>query len=183
MRSGLVSLLSRRLDGPARSLAFAAAAALVVLAGCLVALRGAGTAAERPSPRSADPAVRPLGDAALAPSIGRVRPAGGVARVNVAAAREVARRFLTGYLPYAYGRSTSRAFEAATTRAVKLRLTPRPRVPPRTRRLRARIVTLAVEATERSARAVAFVEDGERRYTVELELRRVAGRWLVSALR
>jgi hypothetical protein len=166
-----------------------------------VLVMGAAAAAfallDRPEPARAPaahppPTVRPARTPAAAPAatatpVARERPSeeghppAPVARPRVQAAKRAARRFLAGYLPYSYGQRRARRIRAATP-ALKRRLArERPRVPPRERARRARVMLVqAAGVGARRAGIVALVADGARSYSVALELVRARAGWRVT---
>ncbi len=174
-------------DDERRRLFIFAAAGLVALAGVLVVQQAtAPERAARPAPAPLAPLARPSPPAGGGDP-GRSGPSDeGSARyvptqAEVAGVKRAARRFLTGYLPYTYGRS-----RATRIRSIDLALREElarqpPRVPPTVARLRPRVGAVQTEAVggERAS-ALAFVRDGRRRYTVTLGLERVEGEWLVT---
>jgi hypothetical protein len=101
---------------------------------------------------------------------------------DVTAAKRGARRFLTDYLPYTYGRGEAEEIRSAAP-ALRAELARQPpRVPPTvTRRARPRVTTLQAETAERDwASVLALVADGRRRYTITLGLEREASEWRVA---
>jgi hypothetical protein len=100
---------------------------------------------------------------------------------RTAAAKHAAGRFLSGYLPYAYGQHRSRAIPAATA-GLRHRLATRPpRVPARESRRHPRVVLVQSDGAGRErATVTALVDDGARRYTIVLELARGRSGWLVT---
>lgn len=183
--SRLSSLWIRPLAERERAPLFLIAGALVIAAALALYLsRGEPSERTDSSARAQRAAPREDPDAPRAPAAvaTRARRAGlspGDAR-NV---ERTARRFLAGYLPYAYGQAGAGSItggSAAPELRRRLRDDP-PRVPPGTARLRPRIESLQTEAaSDRAAEVLVSVDDGTRRYAFPLTLERVSGRWRVS---
>lgn len=105
--------------------------------------------------------------------------AGGLAR-----ARQVAKRFLVGYLPFLYGHGRARAIEGVVP-SLRLKLTrTRTLVTPVERRRHPRLMSLAAIGQANGAvLATAFVEDGGvTAYALRVILRREPAGWLVSGV-
>jgi hypothetical protein len=104
-----------------------------------------------------------------------------VSRSELRVVKRTARRFLLDYLPFTYGRGSARNIRAASARLrAELAASP-PRVPPRERRDRPRVVMLQLDGAGRAwAGVVALVDDGARRYSVALTLARVGRAWQVT---
>jgi hypothetical protein len=100
-------------------------------------------------------------------------------------ALRAARRFLRGYLLYAYGRGSALAVDAATGALRGRLLREPPRVPEAVRQRRARVANLTtVEGGFERARLVADVDDDRTRYSIVLVMTRVRGRtWAVAEVR
>jgi hypothetical protein len=95
--------------------------------------------------------------------------------------KRAARRFLAGYLPYAYGRASVGEIRAVSDRLRRRLARDRPRVWARERRRRPRTELLQAEGvSRRHAHVAALVSDGARRYTVPLELERSSAGWTVT---
>lgn len=191
----LRAVLNRPLRDSDRPRLFALAVAVIVaVAGGLV-LFDTGAAPERPSPRAAvlpPPAARtpstapspsPPAAASEAPSeegppVGRE-----ASRKDVAEASRAARRFLLGYLPYAYGQRSASDLRSATPRLRSRLARERPRVPAGERGRRPRVVLVHADgAGPQRAGIAALVSDGVRRYSVSLELERTAVGWMVTGV-
>ena len=188
-------LLNRPLEDGERPRLFAAAALVIVAAGIAFALvddAGPSAAPSRATTSTpASPTRAPAGPVKLpalpaapleAPSEEGQPPAAVAAsRAEVTHAKRAARRFLAGYLPYAYGQASPRRIRAASAR-LRLRLTrDHPRVSARERRRRPRVELLQAEGvSRRHAKLAALVSDGGRRYTVPLELERTPAGWIVT---
>jgi hypothetical protein len=186
----LRSYLNRPIRDSERPRLFAAAAAVIVAAALLLSVasgdradepaarhaRAPVAAAPPPTERIADPARLPV------PSEEGRRPVSErPAQEQIAAAKRAARAFLAGYLPYTYGRGRASAIPYATAdlrRALGLR---RPRVPTAERRRRVEVEALTVQgASPRRVGMLALVDDGRRRYSVQLALARYPGGWKVT---
>ena len=165
-----------------------------------VVLLLAGAAAlafiDRPTPRPA-PAPRPAPDPAPAAQLAEPAPpaaeerapseegkppaAMDVPRRVVTAAERAGRRFLTGYLPYSYGRRDARRIPAISDRLRARLQRERPRVPPEVRNRRPQLVLLHADGVaRRNGTLVALVSDGAHSYSVRLELERAAAGWRVT---
>jgi hypothetical protein len=189
------AVLNRPLEDGERPRLFAAAAAVIVAAGIAFALlddTGPSAAPSRAATATlASPTPAPVASAELpappaapleAPSEeGQAPTSVAASRAEVAQAKRAARRFLAGYLPYAYGQASARRIGAVSTR-LRLRLTrDRPRVSARERRRRPRVELLqAAGVGRRHAKFGALVTDGARRYTVPIELQRASVGWTVT---
>jgi hypothetical protein len=185
--------LNRPLSDAERPRLFASAVALIVGAAAILAVLDDGGASPPPSSPGAaspdrvyeppQPAAEPL--TAIEPPSEEGNPPAAVqaSRRDVAEAKRAARRFLADYLPYSYGQGHAAQIEPAD-RELRQRLArERPRVPVRERRRRPRLELLHADgAGHRQARMVALVNDGQRRYTVELELARTSSGWQVTAV-
>ena len=186
----LRALWTRPIRDEERMPIFLGAAVVLVLAAVLLALTRGGeeaVTAARPAAAEPEPAApapdEPLPRREAEGEADRERPAT-VSGRDVRAAKRTARRFLTGYLPYSYGRGPASAVGTAATPELRAELaaTP-PRASARVRRLEPRVGSVQVEAmTSRSVAVAAFVEDGERSYSIALGLERGASGWQVSGL-
>jgi hypothetical protein len=137
---------------------------------------------------------RPSPAAVAAPSPSPDRAAGGeaeprntpaVAPRETRAATAAARAFLAGYLPYSYDRTDAQRIRAAAKSLLRQLLSSPPRVPAAVAaRSRPRLVSVRAQAATGGANVLvrAIVDDGPRRYGVLLEVRKVAGAWLVTAV-
>jgi len=99
-------------------------------------------------------------------------------------AESAARAFLTGYLPYSYGRATARRILAATP-ALRHELAGNPpHVSARTMRTAHPLVRqLRVSGLNGSrAYVLAQVDDGSRTYATSLTIERHGHRWLVATV-
>jgi hypothetical protein len=136
----------------------------------------------RPAAGAPAPLLTPAASAPPAePSEEGTRTPVAASRVDVAASKRAARRFLARYLPYTYGRGRARRIRPATPALRRRLFDNRPRVPARERRRAPRLVLLQSESVgHRHAELVALVGDGRRRYTVGLELARTRAGWQVD---
>ena len=174
-------------DGDRTRLFVAAVATILAGTGVLTFL---DAARERPPRHSPPPAARTTPSPGAAVTVAPVEtpnaprsPAAGTpaSRDVVETAKRTARRFLTDYLPYTYGRRPARSIRAATLRLRRRLATERPRVPPAVRRRHPRVLLVQSEGVSRTRAAVtALVGDGAHRYTVELELQRGRSGWTVT---
>ena len=104
-----------------------------------------------------------------------------VSRSDLRVVKRTARRFLLDYLPFTYGRGSARHIRAASARLRAELAAEPPRVPPRERRHRPRVVLLQLDGAGRAwAGVVALVDDGARRYSVAMTLARVGRSWQVA---
>jgi hypothetical protein len=172
--------LNRPLTDADRPRLFGLAVAVILLiALALTLLRNAGEGP--PAGTEAPPAATQPARAA-APSEDREPPdALAVTRADVSEVKRAARRFLAGYLPYSYGRRAPDAIVGATQQLRAELVSERPRAPAGAHHRRPRIVLLQTEGAGREhAGILALVNDGERRYTVPLELARLEAGWRVT---
>jgi hypothetical protein len=129
--------------------------------------------------RSSSPSAGETG-----PGEREARSAPAVAPGEAALAERAAHAFLVGYLPYSYGRARAERIRGAARRLLReLERTP-PRVPAAVARAAPQLVSVHADATlgDLAINVVAVVDDGQRRYRVPLELRRIHGRWVVTAV-
>jgi hypothetical protein len=104
-----------------------------------------------------------------------------ISRSELRIVKRTARRFLLDYLPFTYGRGSARNIRAASARLRAELAADPPRVPPRERRQRPRVVLLQLDGAGRTwAGVVALVDDGARRYSVALTLARIGRAWQVT---
>lgn len=98
-------------------------------------------------------------------------------------ARQAARRFLRGYLPYLYSRRARRRVTDATAAVRRSLARGRARVTPTQRRRHPRVAGLSLTAQARgTAVASARIDDGGGAYAITFTLSRHRGRWSVSDL-
>src|SRR4051812_45230995 len=158
------------------ALALAASAAVPLGVGGL-----RGGASDRPAPSALR--VYPTVPARGAPREPTTPPAAGCS-AHERAALAAARRFLAGYLPYSYGQApATRIRGAAPPLMSSLRRQP-PRVAAADRRLRPRLIDLEVAQVngDLGFALAATIEDGRRRYPINLAVRAEGARWRVVAL-
>src|SRR5262245_11393489 len=137
----------------------------------------AATPPAPPMPAAAAPAER------TAPPSEESEPSAGTAisRTELRVVKRTARRFLLDYLPFTYGHGSARHIRAASAHLRAHPAADPPRVPPRERRHRPRVVLLQLDGAGRAwAGVVALVDDGARRYSVALTLGRAGRAWQVT---
>ena len=188
-------VLNRPLDDGERPRLFAVAAAVILAAGITFALLDdAGPSAAPSRAATATPAFSPASPALPpelpaqtaapleAPSEEGAPPAAlAASRADVAQAKRAARRFLVGYLRYAYGKGNARQIRTVSVQLRGRLARDRPRVSARERRRQPRVELLqAAGVSRRHAELLALVSDGARRYTVPLELKRSSTGWTVT---
>lgn len=144
----------------------------IVLAGC-----GANKSA--PSTPAPPPAPGPI--------IGGTTPTTAQDPLSAAARRaaeRAVRRFLTGYLPFLYGRGSARDVAPVTPSVAQALRAGSARVTPAQRRRRPRATALKVTGqTSRSALATVTVRDGgPAPFQLTLTVERRDGRWVISDL-
>lgn len=131
------------------------------------------------------PARRPLPRVASASSpSGAPQHATRVSSAQPASPREVARTFLAGYLPLAYGRGEAKSVRAVTPALRSQLMSERTLVAPAELRRQARVVSLVTIGRARGlVVATALLDDGGiANYALQMSLREWRGRWLVSAI-
>jgi hypothetical protein len=181
-------------EGERRRLFALAAAAILVAAGALAVTDRSrprsqhatrSRAATAPAPPAALSPLRATDAVSLQAPSEEGRPGTDLegTRTDVDAAKRAARRFLTGYLPYSYGRRSARRIPAATTQLRRDLAANPPRVPTRERRRHPRLVLLQSNGVGPvRGDLVALVRDGRLRYTVALELARRRHGWAVTVV-
>jgi hypothetical protein len=99
-------------------------------------------------------------------------------------ARWVATRFLAGYLPFAYARSSAIAIRGVTPTLRRQLLRQRARLTPVERRRRPRVLALqTIGTTPTFVVATAVIDDGGvAAYRLRFPLSRSVGRWAVSSV-
>jgi hypothetical protein len=186
--------LNRPLDDGDRPRLFAIAVAAIVGGTLILTVIGRAPArppkhVERraPAPAATPPAppvaASPVRVGQSAPPSEESAPNSGleVSRSELRVVKRTARRFLLDYLPFTYGRGSARNIRAASPRLRAELAAEPPRVPPRERRQRPRVVMLQLDGAGRTwAGVVALVDDGARRYSVALTLGRVGRAWQVT---
>jgi hypothetical protein len=159
---------------------------LVVAGGALLALAAVLAALTLTSPRGhrQRPPVRqaPVSGPVQLTSPRRLPPP--VPAIAIARARRVAERFLTGYLPFAYGRGGALAISDITSGLRQQLLHKRSRLTPVERRRRPRVVSLQTTGTTPTfVVATAVIDDGGMTtYHLRFTLDGGAGRWLVGGV-
>jgi len=185
--------LNRPLRDAERPALFAVSIAVLAAAAAILALLDDAAPAPR-QPAAAAPATVPLvpaepGDAAASPAAtpeapseeGRPPANLQATRADVGRVKRVARRFLTRYLPYTYGRGSARRIRGCMPVLRRRLARERPRVPRAVRRRRPRLELLQSNGVSpQRAQLVALVRDGKRRYTIPLRLARAASGWTVT---
>lgn len=179
----LRALADRPIAEHQRRLAFALAAAIIVIAaGVLILTRGSSPPGMPPRPAAPNAPPRPS-----APPSPIAPPASGAPRrpaAAPAAAGQDARVFLHGYLAYLYGHAAARAIRGATPRLTRRLERERPRVSPATRARHPRIVALTARriAGGRIAATATIADGGVARYPILVVLARHRGRWQATEL-
>ena len=191
MLDRLRQLWNRPLRDGDRPRLFVTAVALIAASAAVLTQLDGPSPAPRPHRAATSPVTKPQAPAAApaaTPAMDRgepseeghrtlVRPA----RTDVAASKRAARRFLAGYLPYTYGRVRARAIQSATGELQRQLVGQRLRVPAGERHRVPRLTLLQSNSVgHRHAELLALVDDGERRYTIALELIRTATGWRVT---
>jgi hypothetical protein len=187
----LHAFMDRPLRDTDRPRLFALAVVLLLAGAAVLALLDPPAPQPAPPPRAPDPAPAPslppesVPAAAADPRAlneeGKPPAAMDVSRQQVAAAERAGRRFLTGDLPYSYGRRDAHRIPAASDRLRARLARERPRIPPNVRERRAQLVLLhAHGVARRNGELVALVSDGAHSYSVLLELERAPAGWRVT---
>jgi hypothetical protein len=104
----------------------------------------------------------------------------------VRGASRAARRFLSGYLPYSYGRRDARTIRSAAPSLRSALARQAPRVPPAlAERARPRLERLQVSGIAAAGRVIllAHIDDGQSSYVALLTVRRRGDRWAVGQVR
>jgi hypothetical protein len=107
-------------------------------------------------------------------------------RRAVRGASGAARRFLSGYLPYSYGRRDARAIPSASASLRRELAAQAPRVPPAlAEKARPRLERLQVSGIAARQRVIllAHIDDGQGRYVALLTVQRRGDRWAVGQVR
>jgi hypothetical protein len=186
--------LSRPLDDGDRPRLFAMAVASIVGGALILTVIGRAPARPakhvvrgEPAPTATPPApavlTSPVQVVQSGPPSEESEPKAGleVSRSELRIVKRTARRFLLDYLPFTYGRGSARHIRAASARLRAELAAEPPRVSPRERRHRPRVVLLQLDGTGRAwAGVVALVDDGARRYSVALTLARIGRGWQVT---
>jgi len=177
----LRALADRPIAEHERRLAFALAAAIIVIAAGVLVLTRTGSS---PAPRPTAPIApaRPAESAPAAPAAPATPAAPGNAPRPAAAppgATQDARAFLRGYLAYLYGHAPAREIRGAGPRLVRRLERERPRVSPATRQRHPRIIEIAARpvAGGRVATTASIADGGVAHYAITVTLQRHRGRW------
>lgn len=111
-------------------------------------------------------------------------PSRDVGQAALSAAIDPARRFVEGYLAYAYGRGRVSAIPDADPQLLRALAGQRARVPPAAAKRRPRLTTLRVTSrSPRIAQATATVAGPSTvQYALVFLLERRAGRWTVTEI-
>jgi hypothetical protein len=115
---------------------------------------------------------------------GEPNTAPAVATREAQAATAAARAFLDGYLPYSYGRADARRIRAAAGSLLREFEASPPRVPATVARARPRLISVHAQAAtgDLGIHVLAVVDDGQRRYSIPLSVRKDGRRWVVTAV-
>lgn len=171
-------------EGEHRGAAIGIFLVLLLLAGGLIAL---SSSVNPPSPKPAKVAAPAPVAAVPAPTASTTEqpsPDDPVQPSELRAARSAARRFLTGYLPFSYGRGGVNAIAGVSKELRDTLASNPPRVPPAEQRRHARIVNLeAQSATTDRAFVLALISDQKLTYSIGITVERVSGAWQATALR
>jgi hypothetical protein len=159
---------------------------VLVAVGALLALGAVMAALTLTSPygghKRRSPGQRPAAAGSPETSPRRLPPP--VSRAALLQVRQVAARFLAGYLPFAYGRGSALAIRGVTP-ALRLQLLrQRAQLTPVERRRRPRVVSLqTVGTTPAFVVATAVIDDGGvTTYRLRFALQAQAARWAVSSV-
>jgi hypothetical protein len=187
--------LNRPLEDGDRPRLFAIAAGVIVTGALVLALVGRTPPRPAshedqppPAPTAAAPAAPPAAPALADPAPtappseeAQPNPAVDLPRREQRAVKQTARTFLAGYLAFSYGHAPARRIRGATGSLRSQLAAHPPRVPPRERRRRPRVVLLQLDGAGKTwAGGVALVDDRARRYSVGLTLARRDGAWQVT---
>jgi hypothetical protein len=159
---------------------------LVVAIAALLALGAVMAALTLTSPpgghKQNRPPQRPAATGSPRPSPRRVPPP--VSTAALLEARQVAARFLAGYLPFAYGRGSALAIRGITPVLRGELLRRRARLTPVERHRRPRVMSLqTLGTTPAFVVATALIDDGGVTvYRLRFTLQREAARWAVSSV-
>jgi hypothetical protein len=125
---------------------------------------------------------RPVAAGSPQPSLRRLPPP--VSTAAMLEARQVAARFLAGYLPFAYGRGGALAIRGVTPARRRELLRQRAQLTPLERRRRPRVMSLqTIGTTPAFVVATAMIDDaGVSPYRLRFTLQLEAGRWAVSSV-
>lgn len=156
-----------------RHLAMCAAVVAVALAGC------GGHGAPQRSTSAPPPAPGPIIGGSTTPT-----PRNPLSFADRRAATDAVRRFLTGYLPYLYGRTPAGRVKPITPSVAQALRAGSARTTPAQRRRHPRATSVKVTGqTARSALAAVQVTDGgPASFQLTLTVERQGGRWVISDL-
>lgn len=99
-----------------------------------------------------------------------------------APAEQAARTFMTGYLPWLYGKAVVGAIhDGAQALTAHLEAEP-PRIPPTFEGLHPRLAAIGIQPHGVGWRAYALVTDGRETYDLVMAVKQLNGRWLVSSV-
>jgi hypothetical protein len=175
----LRALANRPMPEHQRTAAFVLAAAVLLGAAAFFMLgvpSSAPAPVATPAPAPAPPATERPGP--TDPPADRPDPT----PREVRRVKRTARQFLRGYLPYSYGQGSAERIQGASDELLAELADRPPRVAlnaPRGRRAKVTAVQAEAASAERMS-VLAFVEDSERDYALELALERVGETWRVS---
>jgi len=175
----LRALAARPIPEHQRTAAFVLAAAVLLGAAAFFMLgvpSSAPAPVATPAPAPAPPATERPGP--TDPPADRPDPT----PREVRRVKRTARQFLRGYLPYSYGQGSAERIEGASDELLAELADRPPRVALNAKRgRRAKVTAVQAEAASAERMSVlAFVEDSERDYALELALVRVGETWRVS---
>lgn len=147
--------------------------------GCIAAVVVAGCGAHQPNAATSDqspPAPGPI--IATGPAHG----GDPLTAAQRAAARATTRRFLSGYVPYLYGRARASTVAPVSTSVARTLRVGRARITPAQAARHPRVTGLSVIGQSRaSALATVTISDGgPAPYRLTLTVERRAGRWLIA---
>jgi hypothetical protein len=159
---------------------------VLVAVGALLALAAVMAALTLTNPHGGHkrrrPEQRPATAGSPHPSPPRLPPP--VSTAAMLQARQVAARFLAGYLPFAYGRGSALAIRGITPDLRHELLRQRAQLTPVERRRRPRVMSLQTIATTPAfVVATAMIDDGGvSTYRLRFTLQRETQRWAVSSV-
>lgn len=133
----------------------------------------------------ANPSTTAAPPPAPGPIIGTKRgPVDPLSRADRAAAARATRRFLTGYLPFLYGRGAAGRVHDATPSVLRAVRRSHARVTPAQRQRRPRVAALSLtgQTTDSAIATVTIADGGPAPYRLSLTVERRAGRWLIADL-
>ena len=143
---------------------------------------------ESGGPRNTVPVIRAVAIAELGATSydarARAEEGAAVPPREARAATAAARASFDGYLPYSYGQSDAGPIRAAAWRLLRELEASPPRVPAAVARARPRLISVRAEAAtgDLDVDVLAAVDDGQRRYSIRLLVRKAERRWIVAAV-